>query len=165
MATLPASAPTSCRRIHLRRQTGRRRLVNPAAFSVPANGTWAISAVHRNGPGMSRDRQFAAEEIQVTERLALISAPGVYNLLNHPVYSSPSGKIGTLTGNPPSVSGSFGPSPASSTPALSERARPAVSIHVPGRVLANGRRQPPTRVRVERCPASRGRLPHRARAV
>ena len=82
---------------------------NPAAFSLPASGTWGnLGRYIANGPGMSEIDSSLQKRFRVTERLALNFRAGVYNLLNHPVYSSPSGKIGTLTGNPPSVSGSFG---------------------------------------------------------
>jgi hypothetical protein len=42
------------------------------------------------------------------ERLALIFRAAAYNLFNHPIYKTPNSGIGSLTGNPPSVSGSFG---------------------------------------------------------
>jgi hypothetical protein len=82
---------------------------NPAAFSLPASGTWGnLGRYIANGPGMSEIDSSLQKRFRVTERLALNFRAGVYNLLNHPIFSSPSGKIGTLTGNPPSVSGSFG---------------------------------------------------------
>jgi len=142
---------------------GRRRLVQSGCvFGARQRHLGQSRPVHRQRPGMSEIDSSLQKRFRVTERLALNFRAGVYNLLNHPVYSSPSGKIGTLTGNPPSVSGSFGPSPASSTPALSERARPAVSNSCSGRVLATARRQPPTRfelndARVPRASAHRAR--------
>jgi hypothetical protein len=48
------------------------------------------------------------KKFPVTEKLALNFRASAYNLFNHPVYKNPSSGIGNLTGNPPSVSGSFG---------------------------------------------------------
>ena len=44
----------------------------------------------------------------LTERLGLNFRASAYNLFNHPVFKNPSGSLGSLPGNPPSVSGSFG---------------------------------------------------------
>jgi len=48
------------------------------------------------------------KRFRLTERLGLNFRSAAYNLFNHPIYTNPSASIGSLTGNPPSVSGSFG---------------------------------------------------------
>jgi len=82
---------------------------NPAAFAAPANGTWGnLGRYIANGPGMYEIDPSLQKRFKVTERLALNFRAAAYNLFNHPVYKTPSGSIGALTGNPPAVSGSFG---------------------------------------------------------
>jgi hypothetical protein len=82
---------------------------NPAAFSLPAKGTWGNAGRYLgNGPDMFEIDSSLQKRFRVTERLSLNFRAAAYNLLNHPVYSTPSGSIGSLTGTPPSVNGSFG---------------------------------------------------------
>jgi hypothetical protein len=51
---------------------------------------------------------FEQKRFPITERVAFNFRASAYNLLNHPIYKNPSSSIGSLTGNPSSVSGSFG---------------------------------------------------------
>ncbi len=82
---------------------------NPAAFSLPANGTWGnLGRYIANGPGMYEIDSSLQKRFRLGERLALNFRAAAYNLFNHPIYKTPSGSIGALTGNPPAVSGSFG---------------------------------------------------------
>lgn len=82
---------------------------NPAAFSLPAKGTWGnLGRYVGRGPDMFEVDSTLQKRFAVTEKLALNFRASAYNLFNHPVFSNPSGSIGALTGNPPSVSGSFG---------------------------------------------------------
>jgi hypothetical protein len=82
---------------------------NPAAFAAPANDTWGnLGRYIANGPGMFEIDNSLQKRFRVTERLALNFRAAAYNLLNHPVFDLPSGKIGTLAGNPPAVSSGFG---------------------------------------------------------
>jgi hypothetical protein len=82
---------------------------NPAAFSLPAKGTWGNAGRYiARGPDMFEVDSTLQKRFTVTEKLALNFRASAYNLFNHPVFSNPSGSIGALTGNPPSVSGSFG---------------------------------------------------------
>ena len=82
---------------------------NPAAFALPANGTWGnLGRYIANGPGMYEIDSSLQKRFQITERLALNFRAAAYNLLNHPIFKTPSSSIGALTGNPPAVSGSFG---------------------------------------------------------
>ena len=81
---------------------------NPAAFSLPANGTWGnLGRYIANGPGMFEIDSSLQKRFKVTERLSLNLRAAAYNLLNHPIFKAPSGSIGSLTGSTP-VSGSFG---------------------------------------------------------
>ncbi|HWZ32317.1 MAG TPA: TonB-dependent receptor [Bryobacteraceae bacterium] len=82
---------------------------NPAAFALPAKGTWGNAGRYlASGPGMYEIDNSLQKRFKVTERLSLNFRAAAYNLFNHPVFSTPSGSIGSLTGNPPSVSGNFG---------------------------------------------------------
>jgi outer membrane receptor protein involved in Fe transport len=82
---------------------------NPAAFSLPAKGTWGNAGRNlATGPGMYEIDTNLQKSFRITERLALNFRASAYNLFNHPIYQNPSGSIGSLTGNPPSVNGSFG---------------------------------------------------------
>jgi hypothetical protein len=82
---------------------------NPAAFAAPANGTWGnLGRYIANGPGMYEIDSSLQKRFRVTEKLGLNFRAAAYNLFNHPIYKTPGSSIGSLTGNPPSVSGSFG---------------------------------------------------------
>jgi len=82
---------------------------NPAAFAAPANATWGnLGRYIANGPGNYEIDSSLQKRFKLTERLALNFRAAGYNLFNHPIYKTPSGSIGSLTGNPPAVSGSFG---------------------------------------------------------
>jgi hypothetical protein len=82
---------------------------NPAAFALPAKGTWGNAGRYlATGPSMYEIDSSLQKRFKVTERLSLNFRAAAYNLFNHPIYKTPSGSIGSLTGNPPSVSGSFG---------------------------------------------------------
>ncbi len=81
---------------------------NPAAFALPANGTWGnLGRYIANGPGMFEIDSSLQKRFRITERVALNFRVAAYNLANHPIYKTPSGSIGSLTGTNP-VSGSFG---------------------------------------------------------
>ena len=82
---------------------------NPAAFALPGNGTHGnLGRYIANGPGMFEIDNSLQKRFRITERVALNFRAAAYNLLNHPIFKTPSGSIGALTGNPPAVSGSFG---------------------------------------------------------
>jgi Carboxypeptidase regulatory-like domain/TonB dependent receptor-like, beta-barrel len=82
---------------------------NPAAFAAPANGAWGnLGRYIANGPGMYEVDSSLQKRFKVTERLSLNFRAAAYNLFNHPDFRTPSGSIGSLAGNPPAVSGSFG---------------------------------------------------------
>jgi hypothetical protein len=82
---------------------------NPAAFALPANGTWGnLGRYIANGPGMYEIDSSLQKRFRITERLGLNFRAAAYNLFNHPIFSNPSSAIGALAGNPPAVSGSFG---------------------------------------------------------
>jgi hypothetical protein len=82
---------------------------NPAAFALPASGAWGnLGRYIANGPNMVEVDTSLQKRFKITERLALNFRAAAYNVANHPIYRTPSGSIGSLTGNPPAVSGSFG---------------------------------------------------------
>ncbi|MBZ5575104.1 MAG: TonB-dependent receptor [Acidobacteriia bacterium] len=82
---------------------------NPAAFALPAKGTWGnLGRYIANGPGMFEIDSSLQKRFKLTERLALNFRAAAYNLFNHPVFDTPSGSVGSLTGNPPSVNSGFG---------------------------------------------------------
>ena len=82
---------------------------NPAAFALPANGTWGnLGRYIANGPGMYEIDSSLQKRFRITERLALNFRAAAYNLFNHPIFNNPSSSIGSLAGNPSAVSGSFG---------------------------------------------------------
>jgi len=82
---------------------------NPAAFSLPANGSWGnLGRYIANVPNMVEFDTSLQKRFKITERLALNFRAAAYNLFNHPNFKNPSGSIGSLIGNPPAVSGSFG---------------------------------------------------------
>jgi hypothetical protein len=82
---------------------------NPAAFALPANGTWGnLGRYIADGPGMYEIDSSLQKRFRITERLGLNFRAAAYNVFNHPIFKNPSSGIGALTGNPPAVSGSFG---------------------------------------------------------
>jgi hypothetical protein len=82
---------------------------NPAAFALPANGTWGnLGRYIADGPGMYEIDSSLQKRFRITERVGLSFRAAAYNVFNHPIFKNPSGGVGALTGNPPAVSGSFG---------------------------------------------------------
>src|SRR5262249_44828950 len=76
---------------------------NPAAFAVPANGTWGnLGRYIANGPGMYEIDSSLQKRFRITERLAFNFRASAYNLLNHPVFNIPSGGLGSFKGGVPS---------------------------------------------------------------
>jgi hypothetical protein len=79
---------------------------NPAAFAIPAPGTWGnLGRYIARGPGYYEIDTALQKKFPIGERLNLTFRAEAFNLLNHPVYASPSGSIGS---NPLAPSASFG---------------------------------------------------------
>jgi hypothetical protein len=79
---------------------------NPAAFAVPAPGTWGnLGRYVARGPGYYEIDTALQKKFRLTERIGLNFRAEAFNLFNHPIYASPSGSIGS---NPSSPSASFG---------------------------------------------------------
>jgi Carboxypeptidase regulatory-like domain/TonB dependent receptor len=73
---------------------------NPAAFAVPAPGTWGnLGRNVGRGPGYYEIDTALEKETSITERLGLKFRVEAFNLLNHPIYGDPASDIS---------SGSFG---------------------------------------------------------
>ena len=82
---------------------------NPAAFALPASDTWGnLGRYIANGPGMFEIDSSLQKRFRLTERFALNFRAAAYNLFNRPVFDTPSGAIGNLIGNPPSINSGFG---------------------------------------------------------
>jgi hypothetical protein len=76
---------------------------NPAAFAVPAPGTWGnLGYDAGRGPGYYEIDTALEKKMTITERLALDFRAEAFNLFNHPIYGNPasnisSGSFGTIT--------------------------------------------------------------------
>jgi hypothetical protein len=73
---------------------GRLRVYNPAAFTLPALGTYGN--LGRNallGPGFSQLDFQATRTFRFRERGALEARLDFYNLLNHPNFAQPTAKL------------------------------------------------------------------------
>jgi hypothetical protein len=68
--------------------------INPAAFAVPANGTWGDSPRNvARGPGAWQIDMGMAKQIPFTERVSLQLRTEVFNIFNHPQYGLPNATI------------------------------------------------------------------------
>jgi hypothetical protein len=82
---------------------------NPAAFSVPANGTWGnLGRYIANGPGAFEIDSSLQKRFRVTERLALNFRAAAYNLMNHPEYKIPASSVGSVSGTTIKPAATFG---------------------------------------------------------
>jgi len=67
---------------------------NPAAFMLPAKGTWGnLGRNIARGPGYYEFDTALQKKFALTERFNLSFRAEAFNLFNHPVYASPSGNI------------------------------------------------------------------------
>src|SRR5579864_9769524 len=67
---------------------------NPAAFSIPANGTWGnLGRYIANGPGNYEIDTGLQKRFRLTERLGLNFRASAFNLLNNPQWGNPSGNV------------------------------------------------------------------------
>jgi hypothetical protein len=79
---------------------------NPAAFAIPAPGTWGnLGRYVARGPGFYEIDTALQKQFRVTEKISMKFRAEAFNLLNHPVYANPSGSIGS---NPALPSANFG---------------------------------------------------------
>jgi hypothetical protein len=79
---------------------------NPAAFAIPAPGTWGnLGRYVARGPGFYEIDTALQKKFPITERINLNFRAEAFNLFNHPIYDNPSGSLGS---NPASPSASFG---------------------------------------------------------
>ncbi len=70
---------------------------NPAAFAVPAVGTWGNLGYNAGrGPGYYEIDTALEKKTTITERLAVKFRFEAFNLLNHPIYGDPASDIGSL---------------------------------------------------------------------
>jgi hypothetical protein len=67
---------------------------NPAAFAVPAPGTWGnLGRNVGRGPGYYEIDTALEKSTPITERLALKFRAEAFNVLNHPIYGDPASDI------------------------------------------------------------------------
>jgi len=79
---------------------------NPAAFAIPAAGTWGnLGRYVARGPGYYEIDTALQKRFALTERIGLNFRTEAFNLFNHPIFNNPSGSIGA---NPVSPSANFG---------------------------------------------------------
>ncbi len=79
---------------------------NPAAFAIPAKGTWGnLGRYAGRGPGYYEIDTALQKKFPLTERLNLNFRAEAFNLFNHPIYANPSGSLGS---NPATPSANFG---------------------------------------------------------
>jgi hypothetical protein len=79
---------------------------NPAAFAIPAPGTWGdLGRFAARGPGYYEIDTALQKKFPLTEHMNLNFRAEAFNLLNHPIFADPSGSIGS---NPASPSANFG---------------------------------------------------------
>lgn len=79
---------------------------NPAAFAIPAKGTWGnLGRYAARGPGYSEFDTALQKAFPIGERFKLNFRTEVFNIFNQAIYANPSGSIGSDPTNP---SASFG---------------------------------------------------------
>ena len=67
---------------------------NPAAFAVPAKGTWGnLGRYVARGPGYWEADTALKKSIPITERVSLSFRAEAFNLFNHPIYGNPASNI------------------------------------------------------------------------
>ncbi|HKF56360.1 MAG TPA: TonB-dependent receptor [Blastocatellia bacterium] len=83
--------------------------LNPAAFALPAPGTWGnLGRFIARGPGNYEIDSSLTRNFKFSERFGLNLRAAAFNLFNHPMYSNPSGALGSFTGSSPKPQASFG---------------------------------------------------------
>jgi hypothetical protein len=67
---------------------------NPAAFALPAKGTWGdLGRYAARGPGYYEIDSALQKKFRLSERFGLNFRAEAFNLFNHPIYASPSGNV------------------------------------------------------------------------
>jgi len=83
--------------------------LNPAAFSLPAKGTWGnLGRFAARGPGTYEIDGSLTRTFKLSEKFGLNFRAAAFNLLNHPSFKNPSSSLGSFTGSSPTPSPSFG---------------------------------------------------------
>ena len=81
--------------------------LNPAAFAIPANGTWGnLGRYVASGPGNYEIDTSLTKNFKISETKSFNLRAAAFNLLNHPQWGNPSASLGSFGGGVPS--GSFG---------------------------------------------------------
>src|SRR6185312_1981226 len=67
---------------------------NPAAFAVPAPGTWGnLGRYVGRGPGYFEMDTALQKQARITERVRIILGAQAFNILNHPIYGDPRANV------------------------------------------------------------------------
>jgi hypothetical protein len=68
--------------------------LNPAAFAVPAKGTWGnLGRNTARGPGLWELDTALEKRTKVTENVSLSFRAEAFNLFNHPIFANPAANI------------------------------------------------------------------------
>jgi hypothetical protein len=79
--------------------------LNPAAFSIPAKGTWGnLGRYVARGPGNFEIDSSLTKNFRLSERLNFNFRAAAFNLFNHPMYKNPGSSLGSFSGGKPSSS-------------------------------------------------------------
>ncbi len=79
--------------------------LNPAAFAVPAKGTWGnLGRFIARGPGNYEIDGSLTKTFKLSEKFGLNFRAAAFNLFNHPMYSNPGASLGAFSGGKPSAS-------------------------------------------------------------
>src|SRR5262249_31582903 len=73
--------------------------LNPAAFAVPAKGTWGdLGRYVASGPGNYEIDTSLTKRFRLSEKFGLNFRAAAFNLFNHPAYKNPGSSLGLFTG-------------------------------------------------------------------
>jgi hypothetical protein len=81
-------------------------MLNPAAFAVPAPGTWGNAARDLlRGPGFAQLDFTLSKRFAITESAHFELRADAYNILNHPIFGNPPSVLGVALPTGPGASG------------------------------------------------------------
>ena len=79
--------------------------LNPAAFAIPAKGTWGnLGRFIARGPGTYEIDSSLTKTFKLSEKFGLNFRAAAFNLFNHPMFKNPGSSLGSFSGGKPSAS-------------------------------------------------------------